>query len=381
MMRKILLVVPLSTVKWGNDNAGGVDSVCQQIIRFLAENPPDGYIYEILAIKVGVSDVELFKKQKLHERVTLTFIPNKGKVNGVKLPGFLFQNYHLNKICKRFKPDIVHSHLLSLPLYLQAGIRSIVTLHSYGKIGRTPRGKMNDILFEHILPRRTLHLANKITCVGDILCDAIREIYPNKIIKIGNPIDDAFFKSCNDRRRNNLTFRLVTCSIITPKKQIDKMIELMSELSKHIDIELIVIGPGGSAYLAELKRKASDLMIDNKIHWLGSMSQPEIFEQYKKSDAAIFLSKEETFGLAPLEMLATGLPLISTRVGILDEQYAFFKESGVLFVDLENTTNSVKDCLDFLNKPHEIDRELLANRFSANSIVQQYQNVYRELER
>ncbi|MDE1219914.1 hypothetical protein MCT05_02580 [Vibrio aestuarianus] len=94
-----------------------------------------------------------------------------------------------------------------------------------------------------------------------------------------------------------------------------------------------------------------------------------------------FLSKEETFGLAPLEMLATGLPLISTRVGILDEQYAFFKESGVLFVDLENTTNSVKDCLDFLNKPHEIDRELLANRFSANSIVQQYQNVYRELER
>jgi glycosyltransferase involved in cell wall biosynthesis len=381
MMRKILLVVPLSTVKWGNDNAGGVDSVCQQIIRLLAENPPDGYIYEILAIKVGVSDVEFFKKQELHERVTLTFIPNKGKVNGVKLPGFLFQNYHLNKICNRFRPDIVHSHLLSLPLYLQPGIKSVVTLHSYGKIGRTPRGKMNDILFEYIIPCRTLHLANKITCVGDIIFDAIREIYPNKIIKIGNPIDDAFFKGCNDREVKNSTIRLVTCSIITPKKQIDKMIELMSELSKHIDIELIVIGPGVSTYLTELKRKASDLMVDNNIHWLGSMSQPLIFEQYKKSDAAIFLSKEETFGLAPLEMLATGLPLISTRVGILDEQYAFFKESGVLFVDLENTTNYVKDCLDFLNKPHDIDRELLANRFSANSIVQQYQNVYQELER
>ncbi|MDE1209567.1 hypothetical protein [Vibrio aestuarianus] len=63
MMRKILLVVPLSTVKWGNENTGGVDSVCQQIVRFLAENPPDGYIYEILAIKVGVSDVELFKSK------------------------------------------------------------------------------------------------------------------------------------------------------------------------------------------------------------------------------------------------------------------------------------------------------------------------------
>ncbi|MGL6172214.1 MAG: glycosyl transferase family 1, partial [Vibrio sp.] len=47
-MKKILLIVPLTTLEWGTKNAGGVDSVCQMLVRELAQQERP-YHYRVLA--------------------------------------------------------------------------------------------------------------------------------------------------------------------------------------------------------------------------------------------------------------------------------------------------------------------------------------------
>ncbi|MDN3697935.1 MULTISPECIES: VpsD family glycosyltransferase [Vibrio] len=375
-MKKILLIVPLSTVKWGSENAGGVDSVCQQIIRSLAEKPPEGYMYEIVAIKVGTTDVELFEQYALHERVTLTFIPEKETLFGITVPGFVYHNYFLYKKIKESQPDIVHSHLISLPLFSSNNVKSILTLHSFGKIARKSRGFFNNIIFESILPKMTLSKANMITCVGDIIFDEVKGEHLHKLVKIGNPIDSSFFHAKNSRSYGDSVIRLVTCALITPRKQIDLIIELTKTLSSSINVELTIIGPDDNEYSRELKIKTENLNISEKVHWMGAMSQAQIIEQYELADLGVFLSKEETFGLAPLEMLAAGLPLISTSVGILDEKNSFFRGLGVCFIDVNRMDDEVSRILAYINSVKTIDRDEIKSIFSIDSVVEKYQVAY-----
>ncbi|RBW63657.1 exopolysaccharide biosynthesis protein EpsF [Vibrionales bacterium C3R12] len=378
-MKKILLIVPLSTVKWGSENAGGVDSVCQQIVEKLSNDPPSGFVYEVLAIKIGITEINYNHRYKLHDRVSVSFIPKSTSLCGIRVPGFLYHNFVLYNVCKRFKPDVIHSHIFSMPMFRLKNTKSLITLHSIGKIGRISRGFMNNIIFEHVLPKITLSLVDVITCVGKVISDEIEKKYGNKTIGIGNPVDVCFFSEMEKKLKPSKTIRLITCSLITKNKQIDKIIELVSILNKKIDAELSVIGPGDSKYLKELNQKAINMKIDHKINWLGPMSKKQVISKYKQSDVGVFLSKEETFGLAPLEMLAAGLPLIASRVGILEEQEEYFRDFGVCFINAEDVSSEMINIIDYVNSPKRMDRGKIKDKFSIDNVIKEYQTVYGKL--
>ena len=48
-MKKVLLLVPLTTLEWGTKNMGGVDSVCQMLIKSLQYNPSTDFFYRVIA--------------------------------------------------------------------------------------------------------------------------------------------------------------------------------------------------------------------------------------------------------------------------------------------------------------------------------------------
>ena len=376
-MKKVLLVMPLSTLNWGSDNAGGVDSVCQQIVQSIAHHAPQGYEYEILAIKVGTSSQKLGKRVQLNERTHITFIPKKGKVLGVPVPGFIFQNYMLRKYVWRFQPDIVHSHLPSLPLLPMNGVKTIITLHSLGRVGRRSRSWFNNFVFEILLPAISLRVADRLTYVGDILFEHLPGSVRGKANKVGNPINDVYFTVKNTRRARSL--RMVTCSIITPKKRVDQIIKLVAQIDKSLDVELKVIGPVDDSYARELNDLAEALGVAQKISWLGLMNVEQIAQVYADSDVGVFLSSEETFGLAPLEKLASGLPVIATAVGILQEKQAFFRTVGVHFTLADGSVEEAEKVIQFLQSLPTVDTEALKTRFSPTAVVGEYQKLYGEL--
>jgi glycosyltransferase involved in cell wall biosynthesis len=97
--------------------------------------------------------------------------------------------------------------------------------------------------------------------------------------------------------------------------------ELLDILSQLLDtdreLHLTVVGEG--EILPQLKKKASDLKIQNNITFTGSLFNEKLFEYYFSSTLFIFPSKAETFGMVPLEAMACGLPVITSDIPALRE--------------------------------------------------------------
>jgi glycosyltransferase involved in cell wall biosynthesis len=89
-----------------------------------------------------------------------------------------------------------------------------------------------------------------------------------------------------------------------------------------------------NAYYNELVAFIDKHKLQTNVEFLGQISVCQLCEVYSKARVGLFLSEEETFGLAPLEMLAAGVPLVSTRVGFFKHYNNFSKQEGIDLVDV-----------------------------------------------
>ncbi|HFG1926137.1 TPA: VpsD family glycosyltransferase, partial [Vibrio cholerae] len=216
------------------------------------------------------------------------------------------------------------------------------------------------------------------TCVGNILKDSLVRDTNKPISLIENPISSDYFY-CSRNIKDNKELKLVTCALITKRKRIDKAIDVVALLnSSGIDSQLSVIGPVSDIeYYSELVKQVEMLGLSNRVRFLGAMNSAEIIGVYKSSNFGIFCSEEETFGLAPMEMLAAKLPLITTRVGIFKERYSEFKLLGVhFFEDIENNDELVNVFLsNNCSSSYEIVKYVEDN-FSVSDVIKQYETIY-----
>ena len=89
-------------------------------------------------------------------------------------------------------------------------------------------------------------------------------------------------------------------------------------------------------------------------------------------DVGVFLSREETF-LAPLEKLASGLPVIATKVGILQEEQTYLP---LVFTYITDGRHGAENVLQFLIY---LWWRILKAKFSPRAVVDEYQKLYGEL--
>jgi glycosyltransferase involved in cell wall biosynthesis len=378
--KKILLVMPLSTTNWGSSNAGGVDSVCQMMAQFISENINPEFHYRIVAIEQLSEPKEFDKVIKLASNVELVWIPRCKKLNDkLTVPSLFYYAYKVGQQANDYSPEVIHTHLWGTLLATSRRIKSVVTVHSYKKIGRRSVSALNDFLYVTMLPSLCNLFGHKIVCVGEQLQRAVSAETSQSVISIDNPICSEFFSTSTKKVMSD-TLHLVTCALLTPKKQIEKTIFLTSALIKQgINCKLDVIGPeSDAAYSAALKTLIQKENIEQSVTFLGRLNKTQIISCYQQSDIGLFFSKEETFGLVPLEMLATGLPIISTRVGVLAENEQYFIDVGTVFVDVHNddfTNNAAK----LINNMKSVNVNSLKEKYAVSHVAAQYEDVYREL--
>lgn len=154
----------------------------------------------------------------------------------------------------------------------------------------------------------------------------IEKSYGRESVVINPPVEVERFRTESHHKRSG--FVIISRQI--PYKRIDLAIKACNELK----LPLTVIGTGPEH--ENLKSIAGDT-----ITFTGFVSDEEVPDYFHKAEAFIFPSDED-FGIAPVEAMAAGLPVIAFgKGGILDS--VVDGETGVLFE--RQTVDSLKKAI------------------------------------
>ena len=104
---------------------------------------------------------------------------------------------------------------------------------------------------------------------------------------------------------------------IEPLKGIDILLRAVPMLEYGQDLRVLVVGgnPGNDAELDRLKSMTAELDIEDSVTFTGSVPQSTLPTYYSAADVFVLPSHSESFGLAPLEAMACGTPVVVSRVG------------------------------------------------------------------
>ena len=155
------------------------------------------------------------------------------------------------------------------------------------------------------------------------------------------------------------------------KKGGDLLIEAFAKIAASVpDVDLMMAGPDQEGIQAELQRMAAQSGIAGRVHWPGMLAGDLKWGALRACDAFVLSSHQENFGIAVVESLAVGRPvLISNQVNIWPE----IESDGVGLVEadtLEGTERLLRRWFDLL--PAERDaisartRPSFEGRFTMN---------------
>jgi N-acetyl-alpha-D-glucosaminyl L-malate synthase BshA len=168
---------------------------------------------------------------------------------------------------------------------------------------------------------------------------------------------------------------LVHMSNFRPVKRIIDIIEVFSRVRQAIDSKLILLGDGPERTRAE--QKCRELGINEHVTFVGNLKQPQ--ELISIGDLFILPSESESFGLAALEAMAVGLPVISTNTGGLPE----VNRHGVtgMMSDVGDVEDMAKNCIYLLSDEKRLAKfkdqaRKRAEDFSLEKILPQYEKLY-----
>jgi glycosyltransferase involved in cell wall biosynthesis len=125
----------------------------------------------------------------------------------------------------------------------------------------------------------------------------------------------------------------VTVTRLSPEKGLDRLLDAWRELP---ELPLHIVGSGSSEYLAELRARAPAGVV-----FRGQLPPAAVADAYRGACVAVYTPYGEEFGIAPLEAMACGIPVVAWRDGGLGETVVD-GETGYLVSDAETLRNRVR---------------------------------------
>jgi glycosyltransferase involved in cell wall biosynthesis len=150
------------------------------------------------------------------------------------------------------------------------------------------------------------------------------------------------------------------------------------------EAHLVLVGGGGDQFLSReplLRRMVEQRGLDGRVSFTGYV---EAVDDYlRASDLFIFPSERESYGMAPLEAMACGLPVITTRVGVMPE-YIENGRNGVL-IDPRDEAACFEQLDQALARPETMTamaaagRRTVLARCSIGHVAEQHIELFHEL--
>ncbi len=255
--------------------------------------------------------------------------------------------FELIRVFRKTRPDIVHTHLFFASFYggIVAWIFRIPFLTTEHNISNWE----NKNLMVLIANRFISNLCSQRIAVSEAVKSAIIQrngIHKSKIKVIRNCIDIKEFRKSNKIENYNRINEFTVGSIgrLEDRKGYDILLRAIANLnSMGISIKCLLVGEGKDE--KKLKLLATALGIRNIVEFVGSQLEVSLYIQ--KLDVFILPSRSEGFGIAILEAMAVGCPVIASKVGGISE--IITHEVNGLLVPVEDIHALAKSILRLRN--------------------------------
>jgi glycosyltransferase involved in cell wall biosynthesis len=147
---------------------------------------------------------------------------------------------------------------------------------------------------------------------------------------------------------------------IDPKKGPDLLLGAFTSLaSANPELHLVMAGPGTGSFADDLRVKAEASGLSDRIHWPGMLLGEAKWGAFAACAAFALPSHQENFGIAVVEALASGKPvLLSDQVNIAPDVL----EDGCAFVHSDTELGTTRALVEWMSTP---DLELQAMSLQA----------------
>jgi N-acetyl-alpha-D-glucosaminyl L-malate synthase BshA len=212
--------------------------------------------------------------------------------------------------------------------------------------------------FEHFEVTRTIHVIPNFVVPGVIKTDACNQLR-SRYAKDGERL-------------------LCHVSNFRKVKRVDDVVMVFNLVQQHIPSKLILVGDGPERYNVEQLVRA--LNLQEKVVFVGKVRDTS--HVLEISDLFILPSETESFGLAALEAMAVGVPVISSNTGGIPEvnihgETGYLSEVGHVEEMAENAIKILKSDDTLIQfKKSALKR---SHDFDIDKILPIYEMVYEEV--
>ena len=168
----------------------------------------------------------------------------------------------------------------------------------------------------------TLSQASKAEIVGQL------GVPPEKIVVFHTGVSDHFHPLAGTaaekeekRRRLGLPQSYVlTVGAHDPRRNVKTLLAAYGKLKSmgHAEQKLVVVGPK-TAHFQEVLEKTRSLGLEEDVLYPDYVPNEELHTYYGLADLYVYPSSEEGFGLTPLEAMACGCPVVTSKTSSLPE--------------------------------------------------------------
>jgi len=328
-----------------------------------------------------------FKKQ--HELMLVSFYPGD-EIKGVDFRYLPVRHKNLaifwlnkvKKLIREFKPDILHAHYAS-----SCGLVAALTgFHPY------ILSVWGDDIFE--FPRKSpihkwalkyaINHADYLTATSNMLAESTKEYMASNedisVIPFGVDLDQYRYI----KRQASSSFHIGTVRSLTPKYGLEFLIKAVAGLiNSGSDVDLTIVGKG--PLRGRLEDLASQLSIASRVNFIGYIPNERIVDYLKNFDVFVIPSvgEGETFGVAAVEAMATGLPVVASKIGGLAEVVEHEKTG--LLVEPGSVEKLMEALKKYIASPElrsvhgDAGRQRAEKKFKWARSVSQMDELYRKL--
>jgi glycosyltransferase involved in cell wall biosynthesis len=341
---------------------GGIERVLEGIARSAAAR--EGYAHRVCFLDGRGPIGDRLVEERLAIRLALR-------------RGYDFQGlWRLTRVLRRTRPRFLHFHTHALGAHLVALAALPRAIRIYSE--HSPRALRRDrkFLLLYLLLRRTT-AAFVATTAGIAHTLARRGIDPGRIAVIPNGVP---VPRRTDRRGRAKPPRVGVVARLERQKRLDLFLDVVAELRRRgVDCGGLVVGDG--SLRGDLIRQRDALGLGRVVQFTGE--QEDTVPWLDRLDVFLMTSEFEPFGIAALEAMARGVPVVAMPCpGGLAELVG---RGGLLLIDRDVTT-AADDVGRVLGSAGEQERlrargEAILKEHSFEIVVERLDELYRMLDR